>query len=91
MVLFGRGLFIVSVAEERGWLLKNMGGVVNVLPKSSMLCQTALEIAEVFLLRVRPQYLGQGGHAGHDHVFHVFWGKDVLCPNVGLRPQNISM
>jgi hypothetical protein len=74
MVFFGRGLLFVAIAEERGWLLKNMGGVVNVLPKSSMLCQTACEIIVIFLLRVRPQYLGQGGHAGYDHIFHVVWG-----------------
>jgi len=74
MVLFGRGLFFVTVSEERGWFAEDAGTVIDIVPIFSMLCQAACEIFVIFLLRVRPQYLSQGGHAGHDHIFHVAWG-----------------
>ena len=74
MVLFGRGLFFVAIAEERGRFAEDGGTVIDVLPLFSMLCQTAYEIFVIFLLWVRPQYLSQGGHAGHDHIFHMVWG-----------------
>jgi hypothetical protein len=73
MVLFGRGLFIVAVAEERGWFAEDGGTIIDVVPIFSMLCQTAFEIGKIFLLGIRPQYLSQGGHARHHHIFNVFW------------------
>jgi hypothetical protein len=53
-VLFGRGLFFVSVAEERGRFAEDGGTVIEIIPIFSMLGQTACEIFVIFLLRVRP-------------------------------------
>ena len=85
------GLFFVSVAEERGGFAEDGGTVIDVVPIFSMHCQAAFEIGKIFLLGIRPQHLSQGRHAGHHHIFHVVWGKDVLCPNVGLGTQNVAM
>jgi hypothetical protein len=73
MGLFGRGLFFVAVAEERGWFAEDGGTVIDVVPIFSMHCQAAFEISKIFLLGIRPQHLTQGRHSGHDHVFNVFW------------------
>ena len=74
VVMCWNGLLFVAIAEERGGFAEDGWTAIDIVPIFTMFCQTALEIVEVLLLRVRPQHFRQCGHSGHHHVFHMFWG-----------------
>jgi len=51
--------------------------------------QTFSEIFEILLFGLRPLYFGKGSHTGQYHVFYVFGGMDILCPEIGLGTENM--